>query len=119
MISDPDAMRYGMIGDDLRSLSEKLEKYTGEICWEYLRPHYAHGALVWVDSSLSLTEVGRAFSEDDTEQVSLWRRSGDILLPSDLHAKYWSEAQSRFLALVVSPFVLIQDIPSGEEDAAS
>jgi hypothetical protein len=110
--NDPaaDHLTYGILGDDAASPLEKLEKYTGEVDWNYLRPHFKAGALVYVDSSLSLTEVGHAFSIDDAERVKEWRKSGDLVTPSEPHAVYWEESGASFRALVVSPFVLIQPI---------
>ncbi len=105
---DSETMRYGMLGADPSSLLEKLEKYTGEVDWTYLKPHYENGALIWVDPALSITEVGHAFSIDDADRVLAWRKAGDIITPSEPHALHWEESQARFLALVVSPFVLIQ-----------
>lgn len=105
---DPETMRYGVLGSDSSSLLEKLEKYTGEVDWSYLRPHYRNGALVWVDPALSITEVGHAFSIDDADRVAAWRKSGDLVTPSEPHAAHWEESRARFIALVVSPFVLIQ-----------
>lgn len=101
-------LNYGIIGDDSASALEKLEKYTGEVEWHYLKPHFQSGALIYVDPSLSLTEVGNAFATDDSERVSAWRKAGDLVTPSRPHADYWEESQARFRALVVSPFVLIQ-----------
>lgn len=103
-----DRLTYGILGDDAASPLEKLEKYTGEVDWTYLKPHYENGALIWVDPALSITEVGHAFSIDDADRVLAWRKSGDIVTPSEPHAAHWEESQARFIALVVSPFVLIQ-----------
>lgn len=105
-----DRLRYGIFGDDSTSPLERLEKYTGEVTWNYLRPHFAAGALVYVDPALSLTEVGQAFSDDDADRVSGWRAAGDLVSPSSPHAAYWEESKARFRALVVSPFVLIQPL---------
>ena len=110
MNSDSETMRYGMIGGDDASPLDKLEKYTGEVGWTYLKPHFESGALLWVDPALSLVEVGHAFSIDDTERVQAWRRAGDLVAPSGPHALHWEETQARFLALVVSPFVLVQPL---------
>ena len=103
-------MRYGLLGSDPSSPLERLEKYTGEVDWAYLKPHFENGALLWVDPSLSITEVGHAISIDDAERVKAWRKSGDLVTPSAPHAHHWEEAGAHFLALVVSPFVLIQPI---------
>ncbi|NLT72507.1 MAG: DUF2288 domain-containing protein [Verrucomicrobiaceae bacterium] len=103
-------LAYGILGDDPTTSSEKLEKYTGEVTWDYLRPHFTSGALLYVDPALSLTEVGHAFANDDAEQVREWRKTGDLVTPSAPHAAYWEESKARFRALVVSPFVLIQPL---------
>ena len=103
-----DAMNYGMVGDDAQSTPEKLEKYTGEVNWEYLKPHFEVGALIYVDPTLSITHVGQAISEDDSEKIQAWLKSGDLVKPSELHAQWWQENPQTFTALVVSPFVLIQ-----------
>ena len=78
---DPESefMRYGMLGDDQATSKEKLEKYTGIVNWSYLEPHYKNEALVFVDPSLSITEVGEAFATDDADKVTTWRSSS---LPS-------------------------------------
>ena len=105
-----DSLRYGILGNDPDSPLEKLEKYTGEVDWNYLRPHFASGALIYVDPSLSITDVGHAFSTDDADRVSDWRKAGDLVSPSAPHAAYWEEREARFRALVVSPFFLIQPL---------
>ena len=101
-------MQYGLMGDDGQTTPEKLEKYTGTVDWDYLKPHYESGVLVFVDASLSLTEVGQALADDDQETTAAWLKSGDILKPSEPHATWWQENPQEFTALVVSPFVLIQ-----------
>lgn len=106
-----DSLRYGLLGDDTASMLEKLEKYTGTIDWSYLKPHFETGALLYVDPSLALTEVGHAFTADDAARVAAWRRTGDLVTPSAPHAEYWAESGTIFLALMVSPFVLIQPLP--------
>lgn len=101
-------MQYGVLGEDASNLQEKLEKYTGEVDWSYLKKHFESGALIYVDASLEITEVGKAISEDDADAIAAWKKAGDIIQPSAPHAAHWEESGEKFLALVVSPFVLIQ-----------
>ncbi|NNE91578.1 MAG: DUF2288 domain-containing protein [Verrucomicrobiales bacterium] len=108
--TDHEEMRYGMLGEDTSSTEEKLEKYTGEVDWAYLKKHFEAGSMLWVDPSLDLAEVGKAFSDDDTAAVSAWKKSGDLVQPSEPHAVHWEQTEARFLALVVSPFVLAQPL---------
>ena len=108
--SDPENMSYGMLGDDTQTTPEKLEKYTGVVDWEYLKPHFESGALIYVDVELSITEVGQALADDDKAKIEAWLKSGDLIKPSEPHAKWWSENPQEFTALVVSPFVLMKPV---------
>ncbi len=107
---EPEVMRYGMLGEDDGNVDDKLAKYTGEVGWEYLKKPYEIGAVLFVDPSLDLAEVGRAFTEDKTESVLAWKGNGDIIQPGPAHAQYWEAENAKFLALVVTPFVLIQPV---------
>ncbi len=111
---DDATMRYAMLGEDHSTDLEKLEKYTGEVDWSYIKPHFLSGALVYVDPGLSLTEVGKAFAEDRVDLVTAWKKTGDLVTPSQPHADYWESSGARFTALVVSPFVLIQPVAQKE-----
>jgi len=105
-----ESMQYGMLGNDSQGTPEKLEKYTGVVDWKYLQPHFESGALIYVDVELSITEVGQALAEDDSDRVEGWLKSGDLVKPSEPHAKWWQENPEQFTALVVSPFVLMQPV---------
>lgn len=101
-------MKYAMLGEDGQSDDEKIAKYTGEVGWKYLKPHYRSGNLLWVDPELDLKEVAKAFTGDQTEQVAEWLGRGDLVRIGDLHAEQWEDGDDQFLAVVVTPFVLMQ-----------
>ncbi len=101
-------MTYGMLGDDDQSHEDKLAKYTGEVNWEYLKASYLNEALYFVNASLRLEEVGKAFSEDQTLQVQAWIKTGELTKIEELHAQWFEKEDPTFQALVVSPFVLCQ-----------
>lgn len=109
----PQSLKYMMLGEDNASTEEKLEKYTGTVNWEYLRPHYERGALFFVDPCLKLEEVGVAFAANSRDQVEAWLKAGDLVKIGDLHAAQWqAPAEVTFEALVVSPFVLCRPAAS-------
>lgn len=108
-------MEYDILGSDESTEEQKLEKYTGVVEWSYLQKHYENGALLYVDPTVPLIEVGKALTDDDAEKVKRWRKSGEIVTPSTPHAFYWEESKAQFRALVVSPFVLIQPLESETE----
>lgn len=103
-------LAYQMLGDDGLSPRQRLEKYTGEVDWNYLRPHFDNGALIYVDAELDLIEVGEAFLNDDKGRVDEWLKRGDILRPGELHAQWWAANPEMFRASVVQPFVLMQPL---------
>ena len=106
----PESMQYGILGDDKSTTSEKLAKYTGDVDWSYLKPHFEAGVLLYVDPTLELAKVGEAFTSDESGKVQAWLKTGDLVKPSEPHAAYWEESNAHFTALVVSPFVLIQPL---------
>jgi len=103
-------LKYSMLGDDAMTDAEKIAKYTGDVDWEYVEPHYKAGTVVYVDPELDLAKVGAAFAEDDKKQVDAWLKAADILQPGKHHADWWEHDQTRFNALIIQPFVLIQPI---------
>ncbi|QQL44464.1 DUF2288 family protein [Sulfuriroseicoccus oceanibius] len=104
----PEPMKYGLLGEDDMPFEEKVAKYTGEVDWSYLEPHYKNEALLWVDPSLELKDVAKALGDDDTETVANWLGNGDLVKIGSLHAMQWEGTDEKFTALVVTPFVLMQ-----------
>ncbi|MBB5353534.1 hypothetical protein HNR46_003795 [Haloferula luteola] len=107
-MSDEGRMKYGILGEDRQSDDEKISKYTGEVAWSYLRPHFQRDALLWVDPELNLEEVAKAFTDDDTSRVANWLGNGDLVRVGQLHAAQWEDGEELFTAVVVTPFVLMQ-----------
>ncbi len=108
--SDQAPLRYGMLGEDADTSTDKLAKYTGQVTWDYLVPHYKSGALYFVDPSLPLETVGAALANDDAAAVDAWRKSGDLVKIEAIHAAQWESDAPAFEALVVSPFVLCRPV---------
>jgi hypothetical protein len=96
--------------EDSLSQTEKLEKYSGEVDWSYLKPHFKVGNLIYVDPRLDLKAAGLAFTKDDQAQVQKWLQCGDLVQPCQLHADYWEKETPRFQAMIVRPFILAQPL---------
>ena len=108
MSEEFEKLSYGMLGENGDSAEEKLAKYTGDVNWEYVEPHFKAGNVIYVDPELSLEKVGKAFIHDDKEAVQSWKKTGDIVIPSIHHAQWWEHDETRFMTAIVHPFVLIQ-----------
>ena len=96
--------------EDTLSSLDKLKKYSGNVSWAYLAPHYKAGALLYVDPSIELQAVGLALTDDNAAQIQTWLRSGDLVKPCDLHCQHWEASKTEFQAMIVRPFVLAQAI---------
>jgi len=96
--------------EDHSSDEEKLEKYSGNVDWSYLKPHYESDSMTYVDPALDLKTAGLAFANDDQAQVKAWLKSGDLVQPCELHTEHWQKNNAHFNAMIVRPFVLAQPI---------
>lgn len=104
------SMKYGLIGEDGSSDSEKLAKFKGEVDWTYLKPHFERDCLYFVDPDLEMTEVGEAMAKDDSQAVQGWIKTGELVKIEALHAFQWEDGKTDFEALVISPFVLCRPL---------
>lgn len=105
-----------MIQDtDKTLLNEKLNLETGRIGWDELQRHFARGVLVVVDPALDLVDVATAFSLDDKQKVADWMHEQTVVRASDDHAQRWQAQQSEFWAVVVAPWVLVQERTASRE----
>ena len=66
---------------DTLSQTEKLEKYSGDVEWSYLKPHFKAGNLIYVDPSLDLKAAGLVFTKEEQVQVRKSLQFGDLVHP--------------------------------------
>jgi hypothetical protein len=59
---------------------------------------------------LDLLEVAAAMAEDDKSKFTGWLETGKINRASTEDAIRWHETQGEFWAVVVAPWVLVQEI---------
>ncbi|MEY3288950.1 MAG: hypothetical protein RLZZ419_1192 [Pseudomonadota bacterium] len=87
---------------------EKVNLETSKIAWQELQRFFAGGTAVFVASPLDLVDVAYQFSIDNKEQVAQWLQNNQIALVSDQQALEWLEADSEVWAVVVKPWILVQ-----------
>ena len=88
----------------------KVNLETSRIAWMELQRFFASGVAIAVDAELDLVEVAYQFSKDNKAQVERWLLDGKVGKVSDKQAATWVETQAEMWAVVVSPWVLIQEI---------
>lgn len=95
-------------------MRETLVASMGPIEFSDLRAHLTRDAVVVVDASLDLLEVGMAVAQDDKARVGAWIESGLLGKPSLETLERWSKlAGQAWISLVVQPFVLVRENPAG------
>ena len=101
-----------LINPDLsdEELLQRLNGETAQLPWKELESHFARGVVVRVDSELDLIDVAVSFTRDDRDSVETLMSEGKIARATDDDAMRWSEQQSTFWAIVVAPWVLIQEL---------
>ncbi len=87
----------------------KVNLETSQIPWKELQRFFASGAAVFVAPDLDLVEVAYQFSIDNKAQVGLWMQSNQLALVSDQQAIDWFEADAAVWAVVVKPWILVQE----------
>jgi hypothetical protein len=93
-----------------QDLKLELAEMVGPAEWQWLSPHAQRGALVLVNPSLELAEVGVALATDDVPTVNRWIAEALISKPTPTQLEAWAQnADKRFQSLIVQPFVLVQD----------
>ena len=87
----------------------KVNLETSQIAWNELQRFFASGSAVFVASSLDLIDVAYQFSVDNRDQVTEWMQNNQIALVSDQQALKWLEDDVNVWAVVVKPWILVQE----------
>jgi len=104
------------MSDDSQQLSDdelekaKLNTDTGQLGWEELARHFARGVVIRIDETLDLVQVAQTLLKDDSTQVEQWQQSGQLARASDDDARRWNKESSEFWAIVIAPWVIVQEI---------
>jgi hypothetical protein len=95
----------------MQNLHTELAAMVDEAEWEWLMPHAQRDAVVMVTSELNLVDVGVAIASDNVPAVQRWISEQLIYKPSSEQLSDWaSDRTRRFNALIVQPYVLVQDL---------
>lgn len=98
-----------MIEDDA-ILRAKLNADTGQLEWRELERHFARGVVIRVAAGVDLLEVALAMARDDAATLRAWLADGRVAQAGAAEASLWHAGGSRFWAVVVAPWVLVQEV---------
>ncbi len=83
--------------------------------WAELLRHFAAGSVIAVSNDLDLIDVAVCISNDDKAAVAQWMAEHRVAKVSDAQAAAWLEADAALWAVVVSPWILVQQEKPGQD----
>lgn len=92
-----------------QALIARLNSETAKIGWQELQKHYAAGNVLGVAAGADLIQVASALNEDNATQIQAWLSDKSVFEVTDQQALEWFENQTILWALVIPPFVLVQE----------
>lgn len=103
--------------EKLQALSrDEIHSETSKIAWSELQRFFAAGKAIYVSPDLDLVEVALQVSNDNSDLVRKWM-DGDKLAPvSDDQARYWIGTDAIVWAVVVKPWVLVQEMKEKQNE---
>jgi len=91
------------------SVSDLLNAQTGRIDWPELSRHFARGVVVCVHGGEDLVHVAEAFVGDRADEIERLYAARRLHRASDADARRWQAEATGFWAVVVAPWVLVQE----------
>ena len=95
-----------------QDLRQELASMVGPTRWNWLKPHIARDAVVFVDPQLDLVDVGIALTNDNVQSVQRWIGEQLITKPTKEQLQTWGATgpSNQLQSLIVQPYVLVQEI---------
>ncbi len=90
-------------------LKAKLNLETSRIHWHELQTYFARGQVVRVEPGLDLLEVATELAADNRERFERWMSEDKVGDIAPEIAQAWYDRNAELWAVVVAPWVLVQD----------
>ena len=87
-----------------------LNAQTGRIAWSELARYFARGLVVCVERGEDLLAIAEALIDDEADRVEGLYKAGLLHRATDDDARRWQAKDAEFWAVVVAPWVLVQEI---------
>jgi len=94
-------------------IRQKLNHDTAKINWGVLHEHQQQESVIAVSTDLDLIDVACDFTLDNRTQVKTWLEQAQIVKVSDEQAQQWKTEDRELWAVVVAPWVLVQEPKPG------
>ncbi len=90
-------------------LRAKLNGETSRMPWKELLRFFAGGTVIAVSPELDLVDVALRIANDDAQTIAQWMAGNQVGKVSDAQASAWLEADATLWAVVVKPWILVQE----------
>ena len=91
-------------------LTAHFNAQTAKLAWPELARYFARDVVVKVAPGMDLVAMAVAMAQDRADEIDAWTLAGQLQRASDDDARYWHAQDSVFWAVVVAPWVLVQEI---------
>ena len=91
-------------------LRAKLNLETAQLGWKELERHFARGDVIRVAVGVGLIDAALLIADNDAAEAQAWLADGRIARADINHAEDWHARQPTFWAVVVAPWVLVQEV---------
>ena len=90
-------------------LRAHLHGETSKLPWSELETHFARGVLFKVAKGVDILDVAIVMSRDDKATLKEWIDTKKVIAVETEDAKKWHSASESLWAVVVAPFILVQE----------
>lgn len=87
-----------------------LNEQAGKLLWSDLEKHFARGVIIKIGSEMDLVEVAASIVEDNKVAMAAWMNEVKVSNADEKDAADWLKRQPEFWAVVVAPWVVVQEI---------
>lgn len=91
-------------------LRAKLNLETAQLPWSELERHFARGDVIKVALGTDLIDAALNVAENKTDTIQAWLAEGRIARAEIQDAEDWNTRKPAFWAVVVAPWVMIQEV---------
>ncbi|GAB0147917.1 DUF2288 domain-containing protein [Marichromatium sp. PS1] len=106
---DPAVVDGTPLEQDDALLRAKLNQETARAPWSSLQRFFAQGKVIRVAVGLDLIETALRIARDDTAALGAAIEAGEVGPIPDAEARDWFARDTEVWALVIAPWVLVQE----------
>lgn len=95
---------------NIDKIVQQLKSEVLDANWQMLEEHYKRGALIFIDHSLNLYEIGAHIAVDNAELIKEEMAKQNIIKIEDDNVKDFKDdtSEKKFQFIIIQPYVLIQ-----------